>query len=119
MSIVITRTGQEPGIREAMDYLERRYGIPARDIRAVTLTTEVGQPVQITVTVYQQVEEGFTAEPYAVLCVQCGHQDFLHWDETPGSGHEARCVGPGPGRACPCNRSSQVVTLLAGEDIEP
>lgn len=76
MSIVVTRTGQESGIREVMDYLERRYGIPAKDICAVSVQTEVGSPIRITVTVYQQVEE----HEHRASChgpvgeLQCGNQ---------------------------------------------
>lgn len=115
MSLVICQSGKEPGVRDAIDYLMRRYGIPAKEIRAVGVDTEVGSPIRITVTVYQQVEPGFTAEP-AVSCVRCLHQAHLHWDEDRPN-QEPRCVGSGPGRACPCDRSCQLVNKLDGKDV--
>lgn len=116
MSLIVCQGGKEPTIREAIDYLERKYGIPAGDIRAVSVNGEVGNPILITVTVYQQDEVGFTAEP-AVWCAGCHHQAHLHWDEDR-SNPTPRCVGPGPGLACDCDRSCQLVNQLAGKDLD-
>lgn len=53
---MICQSGKEPGIREAIDYLDRQYGMPSRDIKAVAIEGEIGRPILITVTVYMQNE---------------------------------------------------------------
>ncbi len=116
MSKVACESGKEPGIRDAIDYLERKYGIPAEHIRAVSVDGEVGHPVTVSVTLFWQDEPGFTAEP-AVLCVKCNHQAHLHWDQGRPNA-EPRCIGTGPGLACDCSRSCQLVNQLNGGDLD-
>lgn len=57
MSVIITASGSEPAIGEAIAYLERRYGLPRRDIQAVNVYAKVGDAIAITVTVFMQQEE--------------------------------------------------------------
>jgi hypothetical protein len=77
MGIKICKDGTELGIREAVDYLERRYGIPAEDMRAVAVLGEVGQAIAITVTVFVTEDE---APPAEVVRVQCPHCLFMGED---------------------------------------
>ena len=58
MSMVICKDGKELGIREAVDYLERMYGIPPGDIKGLGLHGAVGQPVTINVTLFWRKENG-------------------------------------------------------------
>lgn len=51
MTLRIVKTGQEPILREAVDWLESK-GIPAKCIRAVSMDAEIGQPMTITATFY-------------------------------------------------------------------
>jgi hypothetical protein len=57
VSIIIAKDGKEVGLREAVDYLERRYGIPSSHMRMVSVTGEVGAPIAITVVVFMQQDE--------------------------------------------------------------
>lgn len=57
MSAIITDSGSEPVIGEAIAYLERRYGLPRQDIQAVNVYARVGDPTTITVTVFMEHEE--------------------------------------------------------------
>lgn len=56
MAIVRCQTGKETTIMEVVKYLERRYDIPAKDIRSIAVQGEVGEPILITVSVWQQAE---------------------------------------------------------------
>jgi hypothetical protein len=56
MPLAVCKDGSEATITEAVAYLERHYGIPAKDITAVAVEAKVGQPIRITVTLYQQSE---------------------------------------------------------------
>jgi hypothetical protein len=49
------RNGDEPIIREAIEYLERR-GIPRGEIRRLEIVAEVDEPITITPTLYVQTE---------------------------------------------------------------
>lgn len=60
MSRRIVRTGQEPILREAVDWLESK-GIPATSIRAVSMDAEIGQPMSITATFYVDESEEIAA----------------------------------------------------------
>lgn len=44
-------TGSEPILAEALAYLARK-GIPATDIRGISMDAEIGKPALITVTMY-------------------------------------------------------------------
>lgn len=55
--LVIVQNGQEPIIANAVEYLRDRYGIPADDITAVRIDGNVGQPLEITVTVMVRADE--------------------------------------------------------------
>jgi hypothetical protein len=55
--IKICQSGNEPGVRQALDYLGKRYGIPDGEVRGVSLAAEVGQPIAITVTVLMHEDE--------------------------------------------------------------
>jgi hypothetical protein len=80
MGIKICKDGTEPGIREAVDYLERRYGIPAKDMHAVATVAVVGQPIAISVSVFMHEDE---APPAEVVRVQCPHCLFMG-EDLPG-----------------------------------
>ncbi len=80
MSLLICHTGDEPAIREIIDYLDRRYRIPARDITAVAAEAQVGRPIQITVTVFQQTEEEVTEREVTALSES--ERIFLRSDGT-------------------------------------
>lgn len=114
-----TCMGNEPILQEALDYLERR-GIPKAHIRSITVDAEIGRPVMIDVSLFMHEEPEPAAEPPAP-CARCGHQAHLHWDETPGAAGSyytggSYCTGvPGP---CLCNRSRQLVSMLAGGDLD-
>jgi hypothetical protein len=80
MSMVICRTGQEATITEAIAYLERRYRVPAADIRSISVLGEVNEPIQITVTLFQRDETDLSEREISVL----GEQErvFLRSDGT-------------------------------------
>jgi len=56
MSETIIRDGSEWPVRPALEYLERRYNIPAAHIRSVTITGTAGEPATITVTLTVETE---------------------------------------------------------------
>lgn len=89
MSIVVCRDGKELGIREAVDYLERMYGIPPAHIRCVTVTGGVNMPVSVTVDLIWQEEEA-KKEVTEVEVTQFGDPDrvFMRSDGTVR--HESR-----------------------------
>jgi hypothetical protein len=94
MSIVITKDGKERGIREALDYLERAYSIPPSHIRAISVESEVGQPIRVSVTLLWQAEP--EPEVTEVEVTQMGDRDrvFMRSDGTVR--HEPRAVVPLP-----------------------
>jgi hypothetical protein len=57
MGFLICEKGDETGIREAVEYVSRRYGIPPSDIVAVNTYGRVGEPVQVTLTLFVHAEE--------------------------------------------------------------
>jgi hypothetical protein len=57
MSIKICKDGTEPVIREALQYLERRHGLPGSQIQSVSVYAKVNEPIVITVTLFVQDEE--------------------------------------------------------------
>lgn len=46
----VVTDGKDPLTTRILNYLDRTYGIPAKDITAVALESEVGQPQLLTVT---------------------------------------------------------------------
>lgn len=55
---VIVTTGDDQLTKPMLDYLNRTYGIPARDIKALNLDSEVGQVQILTVTLMVRNEAG-------------------------------------------------------------
>lgn len=107
MATIVCRTGEESTIREALEYLKRRYDIPAGDIRSIAVQGEVGQPILITVTVYQQAEP---AAALVVRCPRCGHEHFRHRDEDV-TDVKVMCLG----RYCACTLTAQDVLATVAE----
>jgi len=54
MTIQVTRTGDEPLIAAAVDYLERTYGMSRSHIREIIVRAPVGEPQTITITLHVQ-----------------------------------------------------------------
>lgn len=75
MAIIRCQTGKEITITEAVKYLERRYDIPAKDIRSIAVDGEVGGPILITVGVWQQVEP----DPAELLPQTLNHDGSDRW----------------------------------------
>jgi hypothetical protein len=86
MTMMICKDGTELGIREAVEYLERRYGIPASDIHAVTVSAEVGQPIRLSVDLYWQTEGLVTvdvpADEHEITTLDQPDRSFLRPDGT-------------------------------------
>lgn len=62
MPSVICKDGKEVTIRGVIEYLDRRYGIPPAHIRHVAVSATVGEPIIISLELYQQQEDQ-PAEP--------------------------------------------------------
>jgi hypothetical protein len=67
MPPIVCQTGQEATISSAIDYLARRYRMPPEDIRGVRIDAEVGEPIRLTVTLFQQSEDDVTEREISVL----------------------------------------------------
>jgi hypothetical protein len=80
MSIIMCKDGTEPTIAAAVQYLERRYGIPASHIHAASVAAEVGQPIRITVTLFQQSDEDVTE--HEITALNSAERVFLRSDGT-------------------------------------
>lgn len=71
MTLRVVKTGQEPILREAVDWLEGK-GIPATCIRAVSMDAEIGQPMTITATFYVDESDEMAAQvPGQARCRDC------------------------------------------------
>jgi hypothetical protein len=81
MTMMICKDGTEIGIREAVEYLERRYGIPPSNISAVTVSAEVGQPIRLSVDLYWQTEGLVTVE-HEITTLDQPDRSFLSPDGT-------------------------------------
>lgn len=75
MTVKLCRDGKEVGLREAVDYLERRYGIPSGHMRMVSVTGEVGAPIAITVVVFMQQDEPAKPASRKLIGPVHAHQD--------------------------------------------
>jgi hypothetical protein len=111
VSIIIAKDGTEPVIGEAVAYLERRYGLPAKDIQAVNVYAKAGDPIAITVTLFMQEDDKVT-----VTCAECDHAVDKHWDETAANPVPV-CTGDRFGRVCTCDHSRQLVVQLKGQSL--
>ncbi len=80
MTVIICKDGTEATIAEAVQYLERRYGIPASHINAASVAAEVGQPIRISVTLFQQSDEDVSE--HEITALNSAERVFLRSDGT-------------------------------------
>jgi hypothetical protein len=48
----VVNDGSDPITAPVLEYLRRKYGMPAGDVKALSQSSRVGEPLEVTVTVH-------------------------------------------------------------------